>query len=438
MKRPWIAAAVFLALALAAAAAWLMTAPREELPLAGLVPEDALLYAGFRSVAEAEALAGAVPREWTEPFLAKLAEQRSNVGAVAVYLDREGEWVALARLTRAAAAFSDAAGGVAVSAQSEAALRRHRERKGAIAANTDFRALRAPLFVNLEALGLPGRLGDFSGAGFEIEPGPPLVLRGRAAYRAGLLRTYLRHYVHAPPADRAGGNAPVRLAFVESAARGWQDVLRGLGEEDGAIARREEEAIRREVLGGEEPARFLGRLGPSCGLAATPVDGSIPTVTAWLDLPDPATRAPLAAILPKAGYDILWSRKQRGLDAPYGLWRDEETWRVKILRPWAERHGGALSPAWAVRGDRLVVSSRASELSSPGPVPSDAHVTASIEVAPALAMARALAPLLDDLTGEDWRGRIEGWSRRLEWLKSIDLEGRFTGQGLRLEIRLGR
>lgn len=418
------------ALALLGGIAWLFL-PRgpEEFPLADLVPEDAVLYVAFRDVAELDRL----PAAWIEPFRGRLDEARPHLaGGLALYLDRQFEWVFLARLRRGVALL--AGGDAFATAESPGALERHRARKGSILENPDFRALGARIFVDLQALNLPFRLGDFSALGLDVESRSPLVLRGRAKYKPALYPAYLEHYVQAPRVNGIGVD-PMTVRFTERPARLWQEVLERLSEEDREFVLREKRALEKDFLGGGSFETFLGRLGPSCGIRVEAARNDLPEVTAWMDLPDPATHAPLGEILPRAGFDWLWHLGQRREAAPYGLWREGDLWRIKIHRPWAER----LSPAGAVRNGRLILSTRADGLDvSKGP-PGEAHVTAAIQTASLFEALRAAAPILAAISGSDekaLRGRVERWAVRLKGLDSISLTGRHTGGGLEVKILL--
>ena len=66
--------------------------PREQFPLAERVPADVLLYAGFQNPEQLESLG----TPWSEELRKRLEPARSQLtGALAVYIDREGEWVCL-------------------------------------------------------------------------------------------------------------------------------------------------------------------------------------------------------------------------------------------------------------------------------------------------------------------------------------------------------
>ena len=95
-RRRWILLGGILAV-LAAIAAWVARPrPSETLPLAELVPADAVLYAGFRDYREIES----IRTPWSDEIRRRLEPARPHLaGPIAIYLDRHGEWVALARLT---------------------------------------------------------------------------------------------------------------------------------------------------------------------------------------------------------------------------------------------------------------------------------------------------------------------------------------------------
>ena len=194
--------------------------PEEEFPLIDHIPADAIAYAGFEDYRQLENL----PETLVGTIRDSIRQSESYLaGPVAVYIDREREWVFLARLTRTARIFSggDVVDGVAVVTQTPEGIERHRERSGHLITREVFQTLKSSLFVDLEALRLPGRLRDFSAAGFEFDPGPPLVLRGRALYRNGIFRLYVEHYLHAPPIASPSSDADLAATFIEHFPRLW-------------------------------------------------------------------------------------------------------------------------------------------------------------------------------------------------------------------------
>ncbi len=458
MKRWGVAAAALVALS-AALAAFFLPRSAEEFPLAGLVPADALFYGGFPDARSLEDLASKLPADWTADLLSGLEEARPRLaGGVAVYLDRELEWVLLARLTRTAAALSRGVveDGAAVFARSPGALARHRARKGALADLESFRALGSRLFVNLAPLRLPGRLGDFRAIGLEVAGADPWVVRGRAAYRAGLFRLYLEEYANLPGRGAPQGGGPVAAALAESFVRLWDDLLRDLPPSDREHAEREAAALGRDCLGGRTLREFLRRVGPSCGITVLPApSGDLPSLVAWVDLADDGARETLGAMLERAVQDAGRYARDRGRPPALEL----EAGRVRF--PWAEALAldDAFTPAYAFQGNRLVFSTRAAALQAPPVAAGDAHGTISIEVGPALELARALAPLLADRAFRDESGRslrdlrrtpryaeelarrkerIEGWAKALGWLERVTWTGRYTADGLAFELRAER
>ena len=118
-------------LAAAAAVALFRPRPREQFPLLERVPSDAVFYAGFPDYRELEAM----PTPWSGEIRRRLDSARPHLaGGLAIYLDRERQWVALARLTRSSAllAGSELEDGAAVVAQTPEALARHRTRRGSL------------------------------------------------------------------------------------------------------------------------------------------------------------------------------------------------------------------------------------------------------------------------------------------------------------------
>lgn len=412
--------------------------PAEEFPLAELVPADAVLYAGFADYRELEALAARFPAAL--PDLGKLctAEARTHLaGPAAVYFDRKGEYVFLARLGRAAAALGGGSieDGCFCAGQSPEALARHRSRKGAILEVPAFRELRSRVFLNLEPLGLPGRLRDFSAVGFEIEPGAETVVRGRAAYRGEVFRTYLERYVQAP--REAGPPAgPVGATFVDSPPRLWDEVLRALPAADRDLAEREAALLSRDFLEGRGVREFLSQLGPEIGVSVTPGAGDFPALALWLDVPDAGAREKLERMLPRLAQDVAKYCRDRGRPAPFEVSPEEDRWRVRF--PWEQelRMGWAFQPVYAFRGSRWVLASRPEALDTPPLTAAGQHAGAVIDVDAAFEIVRSLVPLRGEKERERIEGEIEAWRKRLGGLKRISGTGRYTGSGLAFELRL--
>ena len=134
MKRArWaiLAGGILVAAAIAAVVV-LRPRPVEPFPLAELVPADAVFYAGFPRYQELEELPGAKAEE----IRRKLEPARPHLaGGLAIYVDRSGEWVLLARLTRGSTLLAGAAveDGAAVVAQTPEALARHKARQASLA-----------------------------------------------------------------------------------------------------------------------------------------------------------------------------------------------------------------------------------------------------------------------------------------------------------------
>src|SRR5688572_27288410 len=148
-RRVWLVLGAVLAAFALSAALLLRPRPPELFPLAELVPADAVLYAGVpdvRTLAEVPGL---------EELAARLEPARAHLsGPAAVYVDRHGDWVFLARLTRLAAlvAGGEVENGAAVIARGPAALARHKERRRSILELDTFRALGKTIFINVDAL----------------------------------------------------------------------------------------------------------------------------------------------------------------------------------------------------------------------------------------------------------------------------------------------
>jgi hypothetical protein len=448
-RRSWLVLALLVP-AGGATVALLGTRPPEEFPLADRVPSDAVLYAGFHDYRRIEELAARLPSGWTAELRRGLEEARPHLaGNAAFYLDRELEWVFLARLTRTAAALSrgETDGGAAVFAQTPAALARHRARRVPLAELEIFQELRSRLFVNLERLRLPGRLGDFRALGLELEGTDPWVLRGRARYRSAVYRLYLEEYARTPGRGAPRGGGPVSASLAGSFARLWDDVLGALPPAERERAEREASALSRDYLGGRSLREFFLRVGPACGMTAIPsADGGLPALVAWVDLPDDGARETLARMLPRAARDArLEVREEEGVA------------RVRFPQADALALGDAFAPCYRFEGTRLILSTSPSARSAP-PVPAgDAHAAISFEIGPALQLARSLAPFLADRalgSGGDLRElrktpryaeelarqreRIETWADALGWLERAEWAGRFTGDGLAFELRAYR
>jgi hypothetical protein len=414
-RRAWTLLALA-ALAGGGAMALFRPRPDDAFPLARLVPADAVLYAGFDDVRRLESLLER--SDGADGLRRRLEAARPHLaGPAAVYLDRDLHWVFLGRLGPAAAALAgvEREGDVAVSAETKEALERHRRRAGSILDVPAFGELRTPVFLNLDRLGLGGRLADFSAAGFEIAPGEPAVLRGRLAYRPEVFRAYLEHYVHAP---RTAGlpEGPVGISFVEPLSRVWDEALAALSPAERERAEREAALLSRDFLDGRPLRDFLGRLGPSGLLTVLP--GEKPGFALSLELPDPEAAAKLPAMLPRVAQDMARNRQGRGLPVPFEIAPEEDFWRVRI-------RDGKLAPVYAFRDGRWNLAGSPALL-APRPIPSgEHHVAAAVE--PELAL-RAL---------EEWGIKVSpAWRERLAGIGRIALTGRYTGQGLDVELRL--
>jgi hypothetical protein len=395
-RRGW-AVLVAAVLGLAVTAACLFRPrPPEKFPLAELVPAGAVLYAGFPDYREIDA----IKTPWSDEIRRRLDPLRPHLaGPLAVYLDRSFEWVALARLTRASAAFAGAevVNGAAVAAQSPEAMARHKAREGSLAELPEFKTLGSRFFFNLEILRLRGRLRDFSAVGFDLQGADPFVLRGRALYRGGLFRTYLEQYVHAPRHGGPEGSAPFQASLTEHFPRVWEEVIHDLLDTiDCEKAEREAQILSREFLGGRSFREFLGRLGPAWGCALVPTPHSRPALVVWIDLPDDATRDLARMMVHRAINDAIKVRRDRGLAPPFEVSADGPISRVKYISAAGLRLGEAFTPAYTFEKNRFVFSTCASTLSAPAVQSGESHGGATLDVGALFDAVRSLAPHFAD------------------------------------------
>jgi len=451
---------ILLGLLAAAVAALFVARPRplEPLPLAELVPADAVAYAGFQTPEQLEVLR----TPWSQELRKRLEPARAQLtGAIAFYIDSKGEWVTLLRMTRAASLLSGAEvdGGAAVFAQSPEALSRHKARKGALSERPEFRSLGKRFFIDLEPLKLPGRLGDFSALGFNVTEDGALFVRGRALYKPGVFRTYLEQYVQSPRHGALEGDAAVKLALTESFPRVWDEILQGLPKADADKAERESQLLSREYLEGRSFRDFLAKLGPGCSVALVPTAFGRPALTLSIDLPGETTREAASKMVERAIADGIRVRKDKGLPPLVEVETDGAVHKLKISSSRALRYGESFSPAYVFEKDRFVMSTCAAALEQTQTLSGNEHASASIEVRTLVQAVRALAPLLAD---EKFRGglkpgmsaaeeakvlealsktlpwqeeltrvnaSIEAWVERVSWLRSATLYVRFTSEG---------
>jgi hypothetical protein len=399
-RRGWVFLGTAL-LGLAAGAAWLLRPrPPEPFPLVELVPNDAVVYAGFPDYRLLESL----PLPGKADLAKKLDPARPHLaGPVAVYVDRFGEWVCLARLTRASAlvAGAEVVNGAAVVASSPEALARHREREGSIADLDAFRKLGSRIFVNLDALNFRARR-DFPALGFELVSAEPLVLRGRALMRGELYRLYVERYLQAPrhrPPEGAVG-----AVIVEPPVRFWDDALLVLNPVEKERVERVASSLSRDFLGNRGLRDFIGRLGPSWSLRVVPTPHGAPAAVVSLDLPDPETRELLPKLLHKVGGDVGQYHRNRNEAPPFDLALQGGLWHVRFPRAAELRLGEAFSPAYAVRDGRWTFTTCADVMELP--LAGDAVQGAvRIDVPAAFALARGLLPLFVDGEFRDEAGR---------------------------------
>ncbi|HVE41708.1 MAG TPA: hypothetical protein VNM14_17580 [Planctomycetota bacterium] len=399
MKRgAWIVSGVVLLLLGVTLASFLRPRPVEKFPLAELVPADAVFYAGFPDYRELETLR----TPWSEEIRKRLDPARPHLsGGLAVYVDRSFQWVALARLTRASAALAGAEvrDGAAVIAQTPEALARQRTRTASLAELPEFQALGSRCFFNLEILKPRGRLRDFSAIGFEIRPGPPFTMKGRALYRGGLFRIYLEKYVHAPRRGAPEGGSALQATLTEHFPRVWEEVTHDLLDTiDCEKAEREAGLLSRDLLEGRPFREFLGKIGPGWGLALVPTPYSKPALVVWIDFPDEATKDVAAKMVHRAISDGIRVRRERGLAPAFEITAEGSVWRVKAPRAAALRLGEAFTPAYTFEKNRFVFSTCAATLSAPAVAGGESHGALTLEIGPLLESLRQLAPLVADET----------------------------------------
>ncbi|HEX7901200.1 MAG TPA: hypothetical protein VF950_25805 [Planctomycetota bacterium] len=388
-RRGWLVLGGVLLVLGGTAAFLLRPRPPEPFPLAELVPADAVVYAGFSDVRRLAEIPG------LEDLAARLEPARAHLsGPAAVYVDRHGDWVFLARLTRLAALVADAEveDGAAVFASGPAALARHKERRKSILDVDTFRALGQTIFINLDLLRFHARR-DFSAVGLELVGTNPLTLRGRALYRGDLFRLYVEQYLMAP---RRTSDVPLGGVFIEPLPRLWDDVRLGLNPVDQDRLDRLTTGLARDFNDGRPWKDFLRKAGGAWGVDVRPGPGGLPTATAWLDLPDEDTKDRLARMLPKLTADVAKFHKDRGEPPPFELATEGGTWRVKVPGTAELRMGAALDPAYAFKGNRWILSTCAARLDVPDVAGDGQHLALAVDVPSALELAKACAPLIAD------------------------------------------
>jgi hypothetical protein len=398
-RLPWVLLASVL-IAGGLAAAFFRPRPPEEFPLAELVPADALAYAGFPDLSQFEAVANRIPGAWSEDDRRRLNGARSHLsGPIALYLDPGGEWVLLARVTRAAAAIGGETveGDAAIVAPSPAALERWRARKGSLLDLPTFRRLAQPCFLNLEALGRADDLVDFTAAGFRIEGTDPWRVRGRLLYRADRLRTFLERSVQAPRSAGTGtGGTAVEFVATDPVVRIWEEYVATVPADDRERVERESMVLQRDFLGGRSLRDFIAGLGPRWGVALAPAPGGMPALQAWVEVPDPGTGDLLEKMLVRAARDAERQARARG-EAPFlELSPSGPPWRLLFRGSAALRLGEAFTPAFRLSEGRLVFSTCQATLGAPLPGTGDSHARLEVRPEPALRLARAAVPYLTD------------------------------------------
>jgi hypothetical protein len=390
-------------LAAAAALALFRPRPSEKFPLLERVPADAVFYAGFPDYRELEA----IQTPWTEQIRHRLDPARSHLaGGLAVYLDREWQWVALAQLTRSSAllAGSEVEDGAAVAAQTPEALARHRTRRGSLGELPEFRSLGSRFFINVEALKAGGRIRDFSAVGFEIRSSSPLILSGRALYHGGLFKSHLDSYAGAPRHGVPAGKALLQAALTEHFPRVWDEITHALDPLDREKVDREVQALGRDLLGGRTFRDFLASFGPGWGFALVPTPYARPALVIWIDFPDEATRDLVAKMVHRAVSDSIQLRRDRGSAPAFEVAAEGSIWRVKVADARAVRLGEACTPAYTFEKKRFVFSTCAATLAAPFVPAGEAHDAATAELPALLEAVRSLAPLFAD---DAFRGEAE-------------------------------
>jgi hypothetical protein len=379
-----------------AAALVLRPRPSEPFPLAELVPANAVFYAGFPHYRELEELPGA----WALELLGKLEPSRPHLaGGLALYVDRWGQWVVLARLTRGSTLLAGAAveNGAAVVAQTPEALARHRSREGSLAELPEFKKLRSRFFINLEPLKLGGRLRDFSAIGVDRFPDAGLLFRGRALYRGGLFRTYLEQYVQAPRHGLPEGPAAARIALTEHFPRVWEELTHDvLDLVDTEKAEREAQILSRDFLEGRSFREFLGRLGPTWGASIVPTPFGKPALRVWIDLPDEGTRDIARKMVHRAIGDAIRLRRDKGQATPFEVVADGPIWRIKSASARGLRYGESYAPAYTFEKHRFVFSTCSAAMEVPPTPAGDSHAAIQVDLPVLLDAVRALAPMKAD------------------------------------------
>lgn len=404
---------VILVLVLAAAGggvALFRPRPIEEFPLAELVPDDAVFYAGFPDLRRFEEIAAKVPGAWTDENRKKFEEAKPHLsGALAFYLDSKGDWVGLARLTRAASAIAGGTveDGAAIFSSHPAAIERRRARKGALADLPAFRRLGFPCFLNLASFDLEGPLSDVVAAGFRVESADPWRLQGRLAYRADRFRTFLERAVPAPlTAGVADGGPGIQWVSTDPVLRLWDEYLETLTSDERDRVDREIQILQRDLQ--RDPRDVLGSLGPRWGMALAPSPHPTPAFLAWIEIPDPATAEMLEKMLVRAAGDAERQARARGQSPFLELSKADAGWRLRFPKSPALRMGDAWSPAFRVTPDRIVFTTCEGVFDVPGPARGAAHGELRVRPAAALEMARSS---LSFLTDRAFRGEADGISR---------------------------
>jgi len=398
-RRWWIASGAAAGLAVLLAV-FLRPRPPEEFPLADLVPSDAVFYAGFPDRTRLEALLPLLPAEEAKRVRDGLDSAGPHLaGGVAVYVDLEGRWVFLARLTRASAlvAGGEVENGAAVVAQSPEALARHKARKGALADEEAFRRLRSRCFLNVRALRPRwSRLRDFEAVGFDIQSADPLVLRGRILYRGGVFRLFLEQYVQAPGQGPPQGEGPAAAALTEYFPRLWDEFVADLSPLNRERAEREAQVLSGAFLNGRGMKEFLKRVGPSWGFSVVSTPHDFPALVVWIELADEAARDTLGKMLHRAAQDADKYAREKG-EAPWlELGAEGGIWRVRFQGQAALRRGEALSPAYTFEKNRIVLSTCASALAAPPAAPGGSHASLTVDVPRARELLLQLAAFLAD------------------------------------------
>ena len=109
---------------------------------------------------------------------------------------------------------------------------------------------------------------------------------------------------------------------------------------------------------------------------------------------------------------------------------EDPLWRLEFPRLADWNLGPSFDPVCAFDGNRFVLASRPDLLPVPAGAAGESHVAADLELEPALAAYRSITAHVPSAP------RVDLPPSFLETVDGIHLEGRYTGEGLSLRIRL--